>query len=297
MQKQRIGVLRGGKGKEYHASLASGKSVLKALPREQFEPIDIFVDREGVWHVGGYPLSPDKALKYIDVAWNTLLGQNAAGDIQRTLESLGIPYTGTKAMPSAIASHRVHARKRLADSGIAVPAHTTVNIQEHDMAHVCEVFRTFPQPARVSPVWSSIQNACVQSFGQLQEAVSYYGNEDPVVFLDTIVHGTPVSVAVVENVRGQRSYAASIVDASGAVARLSNEERERVLDTATRAHTAIAARHYSLVELVVSPRGVYVIDVKTAPVLHDGALVRHSLENVGMPFSSFLGHVISLVHD
>ena len=53
----RVGVLRGGTSKEYEQSLKAGAYVLKRLPKDAYEPLDIYIDREGVWHLGGLPMS------------------------------------------------------------------------------------------------------------------------------------------------------------------------------------------------------------------------------------------------
>lgn len=287
-------MLRGGPGSDYAASLSSGKTVLNALSREKYEPIDIFIDRDGQWHVGGYPLSPNQAIKHIDVLWNALHGLPAAGDIQRTLDALSVPYTGSNALSAAVASHRAHARKRLADSGIRVPLSTSFDTASHGREHIHDLFRTFPHPTNVGPVWSSVKRAHVKTFAELEEAIAYYANENPVVFLDAHVPGKAVTIVVVEGMRGDAAYAASPVDASGEVARLSPAEREEIWETARRAHRSLGARHYSQSDFVVSPRGIYLIETKTAPALYDGALLHKSLSGVGVPFPHFLDHVLDL---
>lgn len=294
MTKLKVGVLRGGPGGEYDVSLKTGKTVLNALPREKYEPIDIFIDRGGEWHVGGYPLTPDRALKHIDVAWNALLGENAAGGIQQTLDALHIPYTGSNALSSAIASHRLHARKQLADSGIRVPISTHFDAGVHGDGHIIELFRSFPHPLYASPAWSSEKRALVSSFDELREAIEYYSNEHPVVFLDAHIPGTTVWIAVIENIRGDDLYTAIPVNALGEPVRLSDIERKEIWETARRAHKTLGARHYSLSEFTVSPRGIYLIETKTAPALEGGAVFQKSLSAVGVPFPHFLDHVLDL---
>ncbi len=287
-------MLRGGVGSGYDASLTTGKTVLSALPREKYDPIDIFIDRGGEWHVGGYPLTPDRALKHIDVAWNALLGEHAAGDIQHTLENLGIPYTGSEPLASAVSAHRLHGRKRLVEHGIRMPLSTHFDARTHKREHVFELFRTFPQPVNVGSVWTTSPKEHVGSYDALERAVEKYSADHPVVFIEAHVPGTIVFVLTVEGMRGEDVYATSPVQESGSVARLSGAEREEIWNTARRAHRSLGARHYSLSELVVSPRGIYLIETKTAPVLHDGAPLRHSLDAVGIPLPHFLDHVLDL---
>ena len=58
-----VGVLRGGPSSEYEVSLKSGANVLSALNQEKYEPVDIFIDRRGQWHLFGAPVLPERALR------------------------------------------------------------------------------------------------------------------------------------------------------------------------------------------------------------------------------------------
>src|SRR3989338_4376109 len=103
--KTRVGVLRGGPSSEHEISLKTGAHVLKNLPENYF-PIDIFVDKSGLWHVQGVATEPQKVLRKIDVFFNALHGEHSEnGALQRTLDAFGAPYTGSKGLASAFATH------------------------------------------------------------------------------------------------------------------------------------------------------------------------------------------------
>ena len=74
MTKTKVAVLRGGPSSEYDVSLKSGATVLDNLNREKYEPIDIFVDKNGEWYIGGIQKKPEAALADTDVVWNALHG-------------------------------------------------------------------------------------------------------------------------------------------------------------------------------------------------------------------------------
>ena len=74
MIKTKVAVLRGGPSREYEVSLKTGESVLSSLNPEKYQAVDIFIDRQGVWHVAGIPKDPKKALADIDVVFNALHG-------------------------------------------------------------------------------------------------------------------------------------------------------------------------------------------------------------------------------
>src|SRR5205809_6823846 len=55
-KKLRVGVVFGGESGEHEVSLAGAASVMAAIDRESFEPVQIGITREGRWLVGGDPL-------------------------------------------------------------------------------------------------------------------------------------------------------------------------------------------------------------------------------------------------
>src|SRR6185312_15965037 len=81
-----VGILRGGPTQEYDASLKSGASVFANLDTSRYEPRDIFIDRQGTWHVHGVARLPADALSGVDVAFNIVHGQYGEdGTLQRIL--------------------------------------------------------------------------------------------------------------------------------------------------------------------------------------------------------------------
>ena len=97
MSRLTVGVLRGGPSNEYDISLQTGAEVLHALPEEKYAARDIFIDREGQWHLLGMPRSPDRALRGVDVVVNALHGKYGEdGRVQQLLDRFGVPYTGSQ---------------------------------------------------------------------------------------------------------------------------------------------------------------------------------------------------------
>jgi D-alanine-D-alanine ligase len=62
MHRIRVGVLRGGPSSEYEISLKTGATVLNNLSQEKYNPRDIFIDKEGQWHMHGLPVLPHSTL-------------------------------------------------------------------------------------------------------------------------------------------------------------------------------------------------------------------------------------------
>ena len=89
----RVGVIRGGISGEYEVSLASGAQVLSNLRSDQmkdkYSAVDIFIDKDAVWHVNGIPTAMDKIIHKVDVIVNALHGDYGEdGKVQQILEQL-----------------------------------------------------------------------------------------------------------------------------------------------------------------------------------------------------------------
>ena len=54
MERLRIGVIYGGRSSEHEVSLASAASIFDQLDLERYEPVPLFIDKAGNWHI------PDK---------------------------------------------------------------------------------------------------------------------------------------------------------------------------------------------------------------------------------------------
>src|SRR5690349_680304 len=99
-----VGVLRGGPSSEYEVSLKSGSSVLSSLSKDSYDVRDIFIDRKGQWHLHGAPVTPEQALRSVDVVFNAMHGEYGEdGQVQRALDALNVPYTGSNALASSLA--------------------------------------------------------------------------------------------------------------------------------------------------------------------------------------------------
>jgi len=99
----RIGVLMGGLSTEHNVSLKSGKAVVKALQSLGYHPIPILVGRD---------LPARLSEERVEVAWLALHGRfGEDGCVQGLLEVMGIPYTGSDVVSSAVAMDKIRTKR------------------------------------------------------------------------------------------------------------------------------------------------------------------------------------------
>ncbi len=291
-----VGVLRGGPSSEYDVSLKSGAAVLEALDREKYEPRDIFIDRDGQWHIHGIGVPPEKALFGADVAFNALHGHYGEdGQVQRLLEQLGVPYTGSGAMASATSFNK-HLTKQEANKFGVKMAHSIVVENTGDTeAAAMQIFRTFPHPAIVKPVTggSSVGMTIAENFTQLQYALDKAFNFAPQALVEEYIKGRDATVGVIQNFRNEPTYA--LLPSPHET--FSQKEKDELVSIAKKIHDGLGLSHYSESDFVVSKRGIYFLEVNALPGLHKESLFHKSLTTVGSSLSNFLDHVISLVRD
>jgi D-alanine-D-alanine ligase len=109
----RIAVLMGGRSAEREVSLVSGRECAAALRSEGFEVIEVDAGRD---------LASVLADLRPDVAFNALHGQwGEDGCVQGILEWLGIPYTHSGVLASALAMDKTRAKQAFAAAGLPVP--------------------------------------------------------------------------------------------------------------------------------------------------------------------------------
>ncbi len=312
-----VGVLRGGPSSEYEVSLKTGASVLEHLDREQYDPRDIFISRDGTWHLHGIAVAPEKALQGVDVAFNAMHGEYGEdGQVQRLLERLGTPYTGSGVIASGTAFNKHLTKQEAKKLGVKVAHGMVVEDAGDSEALARQLFRSFPHPAIVKPVagGSSVGTTIANNFHQLEFALDQAFKVSPQALIEEYIKGREATVGVLDDFRGEKFYALMPVEIIPPAqhsffsydAKYGGETIERVPGNFTHAekaeleriaklvHGGMGLSHYSRSDFILSKRGIYFLEVNTLPGLTKESLLPKALNAVGSSLSQFLHHVISL---
>ena len=136
VESRRIGVLLGGLGSEREISLQTGEAVAKALSERGHDVQRIYVDRD-----------LDRVLRQnpIDVAFIALHGNYGEdGCVQGLLELMGIPYTGSGVLASALAMDKLKAKELFRLYNVPTPPYYT--LERDDFARLEEISRLLRVP-------------------------------------------------------------------------------------------------------------------------------------------------------
>jgi len=242
----KVGVIRGGISGEYQVSLASGSQVLEHLRsdkmKDKYHAVDIFIDRDGIWHVGGIPTTMDKLIYKVDVIVNALHGDYGEdGKVQQELEQWKIPYTGSGPFASAIGYNKFLSKQEFSKLGIKTPRHilypayqedfdpvrerpreasASVTLgrlfsngvdgprEEYAVKKAKEVLERLPPPWIVKPLTggSSMGVHVCKTFQALVNAFQVGINEKVSVLVEEFINGKEATVGVIDNFRGKSVY-------------------------------------------------------------------------------------------
>lgn len=330
----KVGVIRGGISEEHDVSLASGAQVLSHLRsdkmNEKYIPIDIFIDKDGVWHINGIPVTLAKVAPKVDVIINALHGDfGEDGKVQQLLEQWGIPYTGSGPLASALGYNKHLSKLEFEKLGIKTPKHILFPVYQADFDGPKNKYAT--QKARevwgkISPPWivkpltggSSMGIHICKTFQSLVDAFQIGVNEKVSVLVEEFITGKEATVGVINNFRNKKVYTLPPIEIripktstffdneakySGKSKEICpgnfrEEEKQELERIAALIHKGFDLSHYSRSDFIVHPkRGIYALEVNTLPGLTGESLMPKALDAVGSNMPEFIEHIIKLARD
>src|SRR5579864_8935686 len=187
----RIAVLRGGKSAERDVSLRSGAQVAKALTARGHDVTEVDLDLE-TWDT-----LRDGSFDCVFNALHGRLGED--GTVQGMLELLGLPYTGSGVLASALCMDKARAAKVMAGAGLQVPEFDELEVKAGVAAEVVErLVSRFGLPLVVKPVreGSTIGLTIAHDADEVASGLVLAGRYDRRVLVQRLAAGTEVTVGV-----------------------------------------------------------------------------------------------------
>jgi D-alanine-D-alanine ligase len=272
-----IGVLMGGMSGERAVSLRSGTNCLRALLASGYRAVEVDAQRD----VGRRMEEAG-----VEVAFLALHGRYGEdGTIQGLLEVMGIPYTGSGVLASALGMNKVAAKKVVMGSGLPTPDYYEVVAGEDAQGAAARIEADLGLPVMVKPVeeGSSLGVSKCKTLEQLEKALQAGLFEFGKMFAERFVAGTEITVGVIE--RGGRPEALPILQlvpknefydyeakyTEGMTefilpARLEPDVYARAQQAAIAAFRAIGCCGYSRVDMMVDAGGTpWFVEVNTLP--------------------------------
>ena len=302
----KVAVLMGGSSAEREVSLMSGSGVLKALlsqgvDAQAFDPAQ-------------QPLSALKAQGF-DRVFIALHGRHGEdGTVQGALELLGLPYTGSGVMASALAMDKTMTKRLWAADGLPTPPWQLLQADELDLAHARSVPDVLGLPLIVKPPHegSSIGVTKVQGYSQMLDAVKLAATHDPEVLCEAFITGDEVTcpvlgqgrdavalpvikiVAPAGNYDYQNKYFTddtSYLCPSG----LPPEEEREIQRIVVAAYRSLGCRGWGRADLMIraTDRKPFLLELNTSPGMTGHSLVPISARAAGLSYERLCVHLLA----
>ena len=286
----RVAVLAGGKSAERPVSLKSGAAVHQALRNlgliaELVDPADKSVD----------------TLKGFDAAFIALHGRGGEdGVIQGVLEHLGIPYTGSGVMASAIGMDKVRTKQLWKGAGLPTPAFYVAGREELELG--------FPLMIKPAHEGSSIGMAKADNAEQLAAALEEAGKFDSDVLVEAWVNGPEYTVALLGDealpaIRLKTPHAFYDFEAKYqsdsteylCPAGLDEADEKAIRQLALTAFRVAGCRGWGRVDVMRDAEGQWqLLEVNTVPGMTDHSLVPMAAKAAGRDFDALVGEILLL---
>jgi D-alanine-D-alanine ligase len=303
----KVAVLLGGTSAEREVSLMSGQGVLQALrsrgvDAHAFDPAERDLSelrREG--------------FARCFIALHGRHGED--GTVQGALELLGIPYTGSGVMASAIAIDKVMTKRIWSAEGLPTPGYTLLRRGQTAREQVLAVPDTLGLPLIVKPAreGSSLGVSKVMGYSQMQDAVAAAAALDADVLCETCIVGEEITCAVLGSgdtaqalplIRivapegqydFQNKYYTDVVRYEVPSGLPANEEAA-IVQLVLRAYRVLGCRGWGRADVMIAAatRQPYLLEMNTSPGMTGHSLVPMAARAVGMDYPELCLRVLAL---
>ena len=345
----KIVVVGGGVSTERHVSLVTASSVCKALRslghqaifvdlymgledysgrlEDAFDAPDGFVGQAAIGRsapdldaakAARKDQSPSRigknVLELCRLADCVFLGLHGAdgedGKIQAALDLLGVPYTGSGPLASAMAMDKAVAKKIMESAGVRTPKWRELRYTEADIPRLAA---ELPVPCAVKVVngGSSIGVELPDTREELTQALRKLARFHSRVIVEEKLRGREITQPILDD---RYMPASEIVPPAGTYfdyvakyqsgdegaqeicpARITEEERKAVGETALRFHRALGLAVYSRVDFILDDEGrPWCLEVNTLPGMTPASLIPRAAAAEGMSYAGLCEKIVLL---
>ena len=300
MPKLRVGVIRGGISTEREVSLKTGNEIVNNLNRDKYEVFDIVIDSEKEV----FEKLKDLNLDFVYVALHGIFGED--GRIQSILESLGIRYSGSGVMTSAVCMDKEMTKRIVASYGVRVAK--GMSLRKGESISFDTVREKLGNRVVVKPNsgGSSIGVSFVENQAELEKALEIVFDIDKEALIEETLKGVEISVPVIdgkvyptlkiEAVAGDYfDYESKYADGGARefVYEFEREIQEEIDKFASDSYYAMKCEGFSRIDfMVVNGNIPYFMEVNTLPGMTAASLLPKSTASKGYDYSETLDLLI-----
>lgn len=289
----KVGVLYGGRSAEREVSLMSGQGVCEAL---RSAGVDAHL-----FDTGERGLADLAAERYerVFIALHGRYGED--GTIQGALELLGIPYTGSGPMASALAMDKIMTKRIWLETGLPTPRYAVLD----DGTELRRVPDDLGLPLIVKPPHegSTLGIMKVAGYSDMKEAYAQAARFDSQVLAEQFVAGRELTVGLLGSGGTARALPIIEIVAPGGnydyehkyfsddtrylcPADLPEALARQVRDISVRAYRALGCEGWGRADLMLDAEGrPWLLEMNTSPGMTGHSLVPMAAKAAGMSYA------------
>lgn len=296
LKNKNIAVLMGGLSAEREVSLRTGQAVLQALKGAGYRATAIDAGR-------GLPAQ--LAEQGAEVAFIALHGRfGEDGTVQGLLEMMGIPYTGSGVLASAMAMDKVVTKKLLLHHELPTPGFSAFRRGE-DLQGFVDGIGHLPVVVKPACEGSTIGLTVAGSREELEEGLRLALQSDPVALVEDYIEGREVTVGVLD---GQALPVIEVVPKGGLYdyhAKYTAGQTEyllpapleqglygRLQQAAVEAFAVLGCSGAARVDFMVREREFYCLEVNTIPGMTETSLLPKAAGEAGLDFGELVQRIL-----
>lgn len=253
-----------------------------------------------------------------DVVFIALHGKGGEdGTIQGALELMGIPYTGSGVLASALAMNKRMTKQLFRLNGLPVIEELVVERKqapsdEQLLAQAEAKFGDAPLFVKPSSEGSTFGCSLVTNRSELPGAVSFALQFDACILVERYIKGKEITVGVLEDASAPEGLLAlpviEIVPKNAYYdyeskyapggsehiipARLSEAQTQQAQDFARKCHQILGCSGMSRTDMIATEEALYILEVNTIPGMTPTSLLPQAAESAGIAFPELLDRLI-----
>ena len=291
----KVGVIMGGVSSEKQVSLMTGEEMIAHLDKGKYKvmPIKLNNKKELI----------EKA-KDLDIALLALHGQYGEdGTIQGTLETLGVPYTGSGMLSSCICMDKNMSKKMIRYEGIQTPDWIHLSRMEELQFNKIDKME-YPLVVKPNSGGSSVGVKIVYDKDSLFSSLEDVFKRDSEVVIEKYIKGEEITCSIlngkllpvisIQHTADFFDYHAKYDDSATIeeVVKLPTTTHERVAEAAIACYRALKCSVYARVDMIIKDEVPYVMEVNTLPGMTKNSLLPKSAHVAGIPYNKLLDVII-----
>lgn len=291
----KVGVIMGGVSSEKQVSLMTGEEMIAHLDKSKYKvmPIKLNNKKELI----------EKAKK-LDIALLALHGKYGEdGTIQGTLETLGVPYTGSGMLSSSICMDKNMSKKMIRYEGIQTPDWIHLSRMEELQLNKIDKMG-YPLVVKPNSGGSSVGVKIVYDNDSLLSSLEDVFKGDSEVVIEKYIKGEEITCSIldgkllpiisIQHTAEFFDYHAKYDDSDTIeeVVELPATTHERVAEAAMSCYRGLKCSVYARVDMIIEDEVPYVMEVNTLPGMTKNSLLPKSAHAAGIPYNKLLDMII-----